>query len=155
MSGHTQTHGSRHGSGQGPSGRPGRRSMSWREQPISPRNPQPWGPHRRPMLLVVDDDRGVRESLNALLGLAGYGVDTAADGMVALGKMQHRTYDLILSDLYMPRLNGMGLYRVITQDYPHLRTPILFLVGDASRPDLREFLAQTPVPLLMKPCPLE
>jgi two-component system, NtrC family, sensor kinase len=112
-------------------------------------------PTRRPLILIVDDEPGVTESLKEILGLDGYAVDTAANGLIALDRLQQRAYDLIVCDVYMPQLTGVEFYRALAHQYPHLLTRIMFLTGDASRGDIRAFFAQTRAPLLTKPFSLE
>ncbi|HEX7488066.1 MAG TPA: response regulator, partial [Anaeromyxobacteraceae bacterium] len=59
-----------------------------------------------PAILIVDDDRDIREGLADILGLAGYLVRTAANGKVALEEAQERRPDLIILDLMMPVMSG-------------------------------------------------
>jgi two-component system response regulator MprA len=67
----------------------------------------------QPRLLVVDDDRDVRDSLRRALGYAGYAVATAADGAEALAAIAHAPVDLIILDVLMPMLNGLETCRVL------------------------------------------
>ncbi len=62
-------------------------------------------------ILVVDDDSLVCESLKEMLTLEGYTVDTAMDGVSALAKVKQESFDLILSDIHMPGLNGIDLLK--------------------------------------------
>ena len=61
----------------------------------------------RGRLLVVEDDPGVRDSLGGALELEGFDVSTASDGLAAIEKTAARTYDAIILDVMMPRLNGL------------------------------------------------
>lgn len=63
----------------------------------------------RPSVLVVDDEPGVRETVAALLEDEGYNVSHASDGVEALTAIEDRAFDLVLSDVRMPRLDGPGL----------------------------------------------
>ena len=65
-------------------------------------------PHRH-HILVVDDDRSVRRMLHKLFTQEGFGCTTAADGEQALARMQGLTFDLVITDLRMPGLNGLDL----------------------------------------------
>jgi two-component system response regulator MprA len=67
----------------------------------------------QPRLLVVDDDRDVRDSLNRALGYAGYAVATAANGAEALSTIAHAPVDLIILDVLMPMLNGLDTCRAL------------------------------------------
>ena len=66
----------------------------------------------------MDDEPGIAKALTRLLRRDGHTVDTAANGRLALARLQERAYDLILSDLRMPELDGPGLYRALAQQYP-------------------------------------
>ena len=58
-------------------------------------------------ILIIDDEAGIRESLETLLGLEGYAVDTAPDGEAGLNTIGQRSYDLVLLDLALPGMNGI------------------------------------------------
>lgn len=73
-------------------------------------------------LLVVDDEEGIRESLARHFRLAGYQVDAARDGVDALEKMAKVPYRVVVSDIMMPVLDGIGLLRTLRQEYPMTRT---------------------------------
>ena len=75
----------------------------------------------------------------------------SGDGRDALAKLAGRTYDLILSDLRMPELDGPGLYREVERRRPELCCRFIFLTGDTLSPEAQEFLEQTSVPSLAKP----
>jgi DNA-binding NtrC family response regulator len=62
-------------------------------------------------ILVVDDDSLVCESLKEMLTLEDYEVDTALDGASALAKVKSAPFDLILSDIHMPELNGLDFLK--------------------------------------------
>ena len=68
---------------------------------------------KRARILVVDDDPQVREPLLLSLRRQGYGADGAADGLEALHHLQHGQFDVVLTDLQMPRLDGLALLREI------------------------------------------
>ncbi len=73
-------------------------------------------------ILVVDDDDNLRELLAIVLSQDGRVVDTARDGIEALELLNQNRYDLIISDLRMPGLNGLALYealRATPQDADH------------------------------------
>lgn len=65
----------------------------------------------RARVLVVDDDEGVRELLTRTLTLADYEVDVAADGRTAVDRMRIIHYDLLITDLRMPGVDGLGVVR--------------------------------------------
>ena len=67
----------------------------------------------QPRLLVVDDDRDLRDSLRQALGYAGYAVATAANGADALSAVALAPVDLIILDVLMPMLNGLDTCRAL------------------------------------------
>ena len=58
-------------------------------------------------ILVIDDEAEIRESLQALLGLEGYEVDSAPDGAAGLAALEARAYDMVLLDLMLPDRSGL------------------------------------------------
>ena len=60
-------------------------------------------------ILVVEDDRAIRHLVREILKGAGYAVETAADGAEGLEKLKKKKYDLILLDIWMPKMNGLEL----------------------------------------------
>jgi two-component system, chemotaxis family, chemotaxis protein CheY len=110
----------------------------------------------RPRLLVVEDDRDVRETLVRILEDAGYQVIGAADGREALTALEDRPTDLpalILLDLRMPRMNGRQLHDELGQ-HPRLRDiPIIVLSADG-RPTSPSQLTRAAA-VLAKPVRLE
>ena len=72
-------------------------------------------------LLVVDDEAPLRDSLARHFRLAGIEAETAIDGEDALEKLAKIPYRVVVSDILMPRLDGIGLLRRIRQEYPMTR----------------------------------
>jgi DNA-binding NtrC family response regulator len=69
---------------------------------------------RRASILIVDDEPGI-SLLAEILAEDDHRVETAYNGMAALDKLRDGTYDLIISDLRMPHLDGPGLYREVAR----------------------------------------
>ena len=65
----------------------------------------------RPRVLVVDDEQGIRELLSKTLALAEYEVDLAPDGQLALDRLRLIPYDLLITDLRMPGVDGLTVIR--------------------------------------------
>ncbi|MBK7016624.1 MAG: response regulator [Sulfuritalea sp.] len=86
-------------------------------------------PGRR--VLVVDDDEVNRSVAEMLLESAGLRVDTAEDGQVAIGMVQHTDYDLILMDMQMPILDGVEATREIRRLPGMQATPIIAITANA------------------------
>ena len=66
-------------------------------------------------ILVVDDDPAIRDALALLLEEEGYVVHTAPDGLAALAVVARDSPDLVITDLYMPGLDGVGTDRAAAQ----------------------------------------
>jgi two-component system response regulator AdeR len=64
-----------------------------------------------PRILVVDDDPGVRDLLEVVLGSAGHQIFMASDGRQALHVIRHATPDLMVLDMLMPEMDGIELLR--------------------------------------------
>lgn len=78
-------------------------------------------------ILVIDDEAGIRESLEVLLGLEGYTVELATDGESGLRQLEQNLYDLILLDLALPGQSGMELLPLIHERYPEL--PVIMITA--------------------------
>jgi two-component system cell cycle response regulator len=82
----------------------------------------------RPVLLIVEDDPPTRDGLAELLG-RDWDVLKADDGTEAVALIQAHVPDLVLADLAMPRLGGMGLLEVLQTDPRTREVPVVFLSG--------------------------
>ena len=102
-------------------------------------------------ILLVDDDPMITQLIIDMLSLDGHDVDTAPNGIAALEKVQGRRYDLILTDLHMPELDGAGLYRELAKRQTHPPQKIIFLTGTAGTSEAHRLVQETGLPLLRKP----
>jgi len=75
-------------------------------------------------ILIVDDEANIREVLREYTSFAGFECDEAEDGMEAVEKCRDYTYDLIVMDIMMPRLDGISAVKEIKKLYD---VPVLFL----------------------------
>ena len=82
-------------------------------------------PDERPRVLIVDDEKFIRDILADFLGMEGYIVRTAEDGAAALNELGNAHYDLIISDLKMPRMGGIELLDAIGTAAPNALTVIM------------------------------
>lgn len=87
-------------------------------------------------VLVVDDSLTVREVERKLLEASGYQVDTAVDGMDGLNMLRVGDYDLLITDVDMPRMNGIELVKTVRQD-PGLRSLPVMMVSYKDREEDR------------------
>ena len=86
----------------------------------------------REVILVVDDNKEIVDSLGKLLELEGYGIITAYDGMEALEKLENNHVDLILLDVMMPSLNGLSALMKIRENY---KIPAIILSAKTEESD--------------------
>jgi CheY-like chemotaxis protein len=105
----------------------------------------------RPWVLVVDDENIISQLIADVLCGEGYEVDTAPHGLAALDRLANRTYDVILSDLRMPELDGLGFFREVEQRYPDLLSRFVFITGTSEHTDYQGFIDEVKVPVLTKP----
>jgi CheY-like chemotaxis protein len=106
-------------------------------------------------ILAVENNDLVLSFLEAGLTTAGYDVDTASNGREALEKLDHAAYDLIISDMRMPELDGPGLCRALEERRSDALERFLLLSTPDSMEHHRTFLAETLVPILTKPVAFE
>ena len=86
-------------------------------------------------ILVVDDSITVREVERKLLASRGYDVDTCVDGADAWNTLRAQEYDLVLSDVDMPRMNGIELVRRIRDDARLRAMPVMIVSYKESEED--------------------
>jgi CheY-like chemotaxis protein len=80
--------------------------------------------------LVIDDEHGIAELLAEMLTREGFTVEVATNGKHAIAELKQRPYDLVLSDVRMPELDGPALLRWFESDHPHLVERLVFMTGD-------------------------
>jgi len=115
----------------------------------------PQASHTAPMqplrLLLVDDELEIAQTLADLLEPEGHFVDLAANGAVALTKLRKAAYDVIISDLRMPVMDGPALYEALGRDLPVYRDRIIYVTGDTLSAHVQSFLKQHPLCVVEKP----
>jgi two-component system sensor histidine kinase and response regulator WspE len=82
---------------------------------------------KRKRVLVVDDSLTVRELERKLLGSMGYAVDVAVDGMDGWNSVRTGQYDLVLTDVDMPRMDGIELLSLIRKDSRLKALPVMIV----------------------------
>jgi len=110
---------------------------------------------RMARILLADDDPAIREMVARTLLGDGHSVTACADGHDALERLLATTdrFDLLLSDVEMPGLDGISLAERATAAGPHLR--ILLMSGFAGGPERARALTRAPVRFISKPFTLE
>src|ERR1700733_5009722 len=78
-------------------------------------------------ILIIDDEAAIRESLETLLALEGYAVETAVNGEEGLVAIERNAYDLVLLDLALPGKNGLEILALIRERYPSL--PVIMITA--------------------------
>lgn len=89
-------------------------------------------------ILAVDDSPSMRDMVRIALTGAGFEVTQATDGEEALKLAREQAFDLILSDVNMPRMDGIQLIRALRAESSYRHTPILMLTTDGSADRKRE-----------------
>lgn len=92
-------------------------SATMTAQPVVNFHPQP-APCSRSHILVVDDDRGVRETLSLLLTAASYHPTTVRDGIEALQELKRSPPALLLCDLDLPKMSGIEFLSIVRRRFP-------------------------------------
>ena len=100
-------------------------------------------------VLVVEDEPALAAAVSDALADAGFVVDRAGDGEEALARISERSYDLVVCDLKMPRLDGMSFYRAIAAT--ELAQRVIFVTGDVAGTDAERFLEESGCRWLAKP----
>jgi PAS domain S-box-containing protein len=107
--------------------------------------------HGSRRILVVDDEPGLLSILTEVLRNATTTVDSAGNGMEAMQWIEKNRYDMIVSDMRMPDMDGEALYNTLRETNRPLSERILFLTGDTVSPGTRAFLEKTGNRWLNKP----
>jgi two-component system NtrC family sensor kinase len=102
-------------------------------------------------ILVVDDEPEIRDALAEILAGAQHRVVTASSGREALERMAAETFDVILTDMRMPDLDGRALYEEIERRWRGQCSRVVFVTGDTLASALREFVSESGRPVIEKP----
>lgn len=100
-------------------------------------------------MLSVDDDGKLRELLHELICQMGHASVTAADGIDALEKMEEKQFDIVITDINMPRLNGVGLIKRITSDFSD--TDVIAITGYQTEYNYTDIIALGASDFISKP----
>ncbi len=108
-------------------------------------------PASRRRILIADDEAEIREALAEILAGARHRVVTVGSGREALQHLQAEQYDVILTDIRMPDLDGRALYHEIEQRWPAQAARVVFVTGDTLASGLRDFVSESGRPVIEKP----
>jgi len=86
-------------------------------------------------LLIIDDDQSILDLLENFLQAIGYDVVCKASSLDGLKEIENRQnrFDLIITDLVMPDISGIGLISILKKDYPQI--PIIAITGKGAEPE--------------------
>jgi two-component system NtrC family sensor kinase len=142
------------------SSQPGQGASFFIELPVAgeARSPQPPPPpaialdaFRGLRALVVEDEPALGAAVAEALTDAGFVVERAGDGEEGLTRLTQGTFDLIVCDLKMPRIDGMQFYRAMAAATPALARRVIFVTGAVAGTDAERFLEETGCRWLAKP----
>jgi DNA-binding NtrC family response regulator len=100
------------------------------------------------MILLVEDDRPSSRAVTLALKTAGHEVMNASDGVEAIELLSKHHFELVITDLLMPKLNGQNLFNTIRLKWPHM--PIILMSGYLSK-DLGNAITDGMSAFLQKP----
>ena len=102
-------------------------------------------------ILIIDDDLYLRDLYQEVLKNAGYEIDTAIDGEEGIEKIKQDGYDLILLDMMLPKIDGLGILTQLSQTQPPPKNgPIILLTNLGHEPVIQEALQKGAVAYLIK-----
>src|SRR5262249_33823549 len=94
-------------------------------------------------ILLGEDERPLAAAVTDILKDAGYLVTHAGDGQEALNHLETERFDLVISDLKMPRLDGRELFGLLSKKAPRLATRVVFVTGDVAGDASEAFLRES------------
>jgi DNA-binding response OmpR family regulator len=89
-------------------------------------------------ILLIEDNKEVRENTAEILELAGYNVATAADGKKGVEQVNKKKPDLIICDIMMPVLDGYGVLHLLSKNEDTANIPFIFLTAKTERSEIRK-----------------
>ncbi|MDJ0895094.1 MAG: PAS domain S-box protein [Alphaproteobacteria bacterium] len=102
-------------------------------------------------VLVIDDEADVIQMLTDILKADGHEVRAAESGKKAMSLLSRHEFDIVLSDLRMPEMDGPQLYELLSELSPKLAARVAFITGDTFSPSVNEFLTRSGRPYIQKP----
>lgn len=102
-------------------------------------------------VLLVDDDRAVRETTTDLLMILGFDVVAAVNGEDAIQQLGRHAFDIIVTDIVMPKKDGYALLAAVRSNRATRGIPIIMLSAKADKPDIRKGITEGADDYLTKP----
>jgi len=102
-------------------------------------------------VIVIDDDLYIRELYEEILKDEGYTVDSASNGEEAYNKLKIGGYDLILLDIMMPKMDGLGIIDALKKDPPPIKNgPIILLTNLDHEPLIKDAMSRGAAAFIIK-----
>ena len=105
-------------------------------------------------LLIIDDERGIRNTLKEILADEGHEVEVAENGKQGLEMAQAKAYDLIFSDIKMPELDGLEVLKALKEGEEAIETPVVMITGHGDVETAVQALKMGAYDFLLKPLDL-
>jgi CheY-like chemotaxis protein len=102
-------------------------------------------------VLIVEDEPGIARICLRTLTAEGFQVDVAVNGEIGLEMWRKNNYDLCISDIRTPQMNGIELYQQLEDENPEAVKTFIFTTGDVLSGSIKEFLDETGRLYLPKP----
>ncbi len=100
-------------------------------------------------ILIVDDEESMREFLSIMLHREGYQVETAADGLQAVARLKEQSFDLVITDMKMPRMGGFELLAHIRERFAE--TVVIMITAFSTTEEAVEAMKQGAYDYIIKP----
>jgi two-component system chemotaxis response regulator CheY len=104
-----------------------------------------------PRVLTVDDSSVARRQVREALEAVGISVSEAGEGVEALWRAREQRFDLVITDIHMPAMDGLEFIRELRKSPGYERTPVYVLTSDGSRDRLAEGRAAGATAWIVKP----
>ncbi|MHB8085176.1 MAG: response regulator [Dehalococcoidia bacterium] len=101
--------------------------------------------------LVIEDELIIGRLFIEVLAGEGFDVDFAPNGSVAVEKVNETDYQLCVSDIKMPGMNGIDFYHYLEMEHPEMLARVILTTGDTRSPAIREFLKSGQKNFIPKP----
>jgi DNA-binding response OmpR family regulator len=105
----------------------------------------------RKKILLVEDEPVIGRLFKRILNAEGFDVDFVQDGRIAIETVNNNHYDLCISDIRLPGINGIQLYEQLKANHPQLSLHTIFITGDTMNANIQLFLQESGMPWLVKP----
>ena len=102
-------------------------------------------------ILVIEDEPVITRICVRILTAEGFTVDIASNGNIAKDMIHKKDYDLCLSDIRTPEMNGIEFYRYLEEKRDQLVDKVLFTTGDILSDEIKAFLSEVKRPFMAKP----